>query len=59
MKVAKHGNRSVSSKTGGADVLEYLGISLDLHEEEVEELLEENHIAFLFAPHVHPHMKKL
>lgn len=59
MKVAKHGNRSVSSKTGSADVLEYLGISLDLHEEEVEELLEENHIAFLFAPHVHPRMKKI
>lgn len=59
VKVAKHGNRSVSSKTGSADVLEYLGISLDLHEEEVEELLEENHIAFLFAPHVHPRMKKI
>ena len=59
VKVAKHGNRSVSSKTGSADVLEYLGISLDLHEEEVEELLEENNIAFLFAPHVHPRMKKI
>ncbi|MBS4197215.1 anthranilate phosphoribosyltransferase [Lederbergia citri] len=57
IKVAKHGNRSVSSQTGSADVLEYLGVSLDNRPEETEELLAENGIAFLFAPHVHPAMK--
>lgn len=59
IKVAKHGNRSVSSQTGSADVLEYLGVSLDFSPEETEELLEENHIAFLFAPYVHPGMKQV
>ncbi|OCA82157.1 anthranilate phosphoribosyltransferase [Bacillus wudalianchiensis] len=59
VKVAKHGNRSVSSKTGSADVLEHLGISLDYLEGETDELLEENGIAFLFAPHVHPRLKKI
>ncbi|MDQ0214357.1 anthranilate phosphoribosyltransferase/anthranilate synthase/phosphoribosyltransferase [Oikeobacillus pervagus] len=59
VKIAKHGNRSISSKTGSADVLEHLGISLDLMENDVEELLEENGIAFLFAPHVHPRMKRI
>ncbi|WP_062106628.1 anthranilate phosphoribosyltransferase [Bacillus niameyensis] len=57
IKVAKHGNRSVSSQTGSADVLEHLGVSLDNRPEETEQLLEENGIAFLFAPHVHPAMK--
>ncbi|SEQ16047.1 anthranilate phosphoribosyltransferase [Piscibacillus halophilus] len=58
-KIAKHGNRSVSSKTGSADVLEKLGISLDFTGEEVEELLETNGIAFLFAPYVHPRLKRI
>ncbi|GEL77599.1 anthranilate phosphoribosyltransferase [Tenuibacillus multivorans] len=58
-KIAKHGNRSVSSKTGSADVLEELGISLDFSSEEVEELLETNGIAFLFAPYVHPRLKSI
>ncbi|MCP3738954.1 anthranilate phosphoribosyltransferase [Rossellomorea sp. BNER] len=58
-KVAKHGNRSISSKTGSADVLEHLGISLDFHGDEVEELLDENGIAFLFAPHVHYQLKRI
>lgn len=53
VKVAKHGNRSVSSKTGSADVLEKLGVSLTLNREETEQMLRENNIAFLFAPHVH------
>jgi anthranilate phosphoribosyltransferase len=53
VKVAKHGNRSISSKTGSADVLESLGVALDFHNEEVEELLSTNGIAFLFAPNVH------
>ncbi|MEN2767056.1 anthranilate phosphoribosyltransferase [Ornithinibacillus xuwenensis] len=59
VRVAKHGNRSVSSKTGSADVLEALGISLDFSVAETEELLEENGIAFLFAPHVHPKLKQI
>ncbi|MBT2757106.1 anthranilate phosphoribosyltransferase [Mesobacillus foraminis] len=57
--VAKHGNRSVSSKTGSADVLEELGISLDLPAEATEEILVENGIAFLFAPNVHPKIKHI
>ncbi|MFS0644644.1 anthranilate phosphoribosyltransferase [Siminovitchia sp. 179-K 8D1 HS] len=59
IKIAKHGNRSVSSQTGSADVLERLGVYLENTPEETEELLEENGIAFLFAPHVHPSMKKV
>ncbi|MFB6466911.1 anthranilate phosphoribosyltransferase [Cytobacillus sp. Hz8] len=57
--VAKHGNRSITSKTGSADVLEYLGISLQLPQEAIEELIEEVGIAFLFAPHVHPNLKRI
>lgn len=55
--VAKHGNRSISSKTGSADVLEHLGVSLTFTKEHVEEMLLENKIAFLFAPHVHEALK--
>jgi anthranilate phosphoribosyltransferase/anthranilate synthase/phosphoribosyltransferase len=58
VRVAKHGNRSISSKTGSADVLEHLGISLDLQKEQMEEILQENNIAFLFAPNVHLGMKR-
>jgi anthranilate phosphoribosyltransferase len=57
--VAKHGNRSVSSKTGSADVLEALGVSLDFSPGQTEEILEQNGIAFLFAPHVHPKLKQI
>ncbi|MDF2788093.1 MAG: anthranilate phosphoribosyltransferase, partial [Neobacillus sp.] len=57
--VAKHGNRSISSKTGSADVLEYLGINLNLPVERTEEILHDLGIAFLFAPHVHPKLKKV
>lgn len=56
--VAKHGNRSISSKTGSADVLEHLGVSLSLSKEQTDEMLSENNIAFLFAPNVHPGMKR-
>lgn len=55
--VAKHGNRSISSKSGSADVLEQLGVSLSFTNEQVEELLHENNIAFLFAPNVHAALK--
>lgn len=55
--VAKHGNRSVSSKTGSADVLEYLGISLYPSQDEVQDMLEKHDISFLYAPHVHQHLR--
>ncbi|MBS4175151.1 anthranilate phosphoribosyltransferase [Bacillus sp. FJAT-49736] len=59
MKIAKHGNRSVSSKTGSADVLEHLGVSLNLDRHQIADILDKNGIAFLFAPNVHPHIKRI
>lgn len=59
IKIAKHGNRSVSSRTGSADVLESLGISLNFRAEQIKEILEENGIAFLFAPNLHPSLKRI
>src|SRR5690625_5804075 len=58
VKIAKHGNRSISSKTGSADLLEHLGISLEFTKKDVEHLLKTNNIAFLFAPHIHNKLKK-
>jgi anthranilate phosphoribosyltransferase len=55
--VAKHGNRSVSSCCGSADILEALGININLPPEKVEKSLNEIGIAFLFAPNFHPAMK--
>ncbi|MFQ5569988.1 MAG: anthranilate phosphoribosyltransferase [Rhodothermales bacterium] len=55
--VAKHGNRSVSSKCGSADVLEALGVNIALRKEGVERCLREAGIAFLFAPFFHPAMR--
>ncbi|MFA6187793.1 MAG: anthranilate phosphoribosyltransferase [Sulfuricurvum sp.] len=55
--VAKHGNRSITSKSGSADVLEYMGIKLDLSLEKTAVLLEETGFAFLFAQYHHPAMK--
>lgn len=55
--VAKHGNRSISSKTGSADVLEELGVSLSFSKDDTEQLLRDNQITFLFAPHVHAKLR--
>lgn len=56
-KVAKHGNRSVSSKSGSADVLEAAGVSLDLSPEQVAQCVNEIGVGFLFAPKFHAAMK--
>lgn len=55
--VAKHGNRSVSSKCGSADVLEALGVKIDIPVERSEQLLREIGICFLYAPMYHSSMK--
>ncbi len=55
--VAKHGNRSVSSKCGSADVLEALGVKIDIPVEKSEEILKKIGICFLFAPVYHSSMK--
>ena len=55
--VAKHGNRSVSSICGSADILEALGVNINLDKEKIKKCLEEIGIAFLFAPNLHPAMR--
>ena len=55
--VAKHGNRSVSSSCGSADVLEALGIKIDLEPQKVEKCLASTGFGFMFAPLFHPAMK--
>ena len=58
-RVSKHGNRSVSSKSGSADVLEALGLPLDLTPLEVAASIEATGIGFMFAPNHHPAMKNV
>lgn len=55
--VVKHGNRSVSSKCGSADVLEALGVKIDLLAEEVKECVKEINLGFFYAPNYHKAMK--
>ena len=55
--VAKHGNRSVSSQCGSADLLESLGVNLNVHPEIVEEAIQDINIGFLFAPLYHSAMR--
>jgi anthranilate phosphoribosyltransferase len=55
--VAKHGNRSVSSRCGSADILEALGVTVSMSRDAVERSLNEIGIAFLYAPDFHPAMK--
>ena len=57
--VAKHGNRSVSSKSGSADLLEHLGARIDLGPQQVRKMIEEINIGFMFAPLFHPAMKRV
>ena len=57
IKVAKHGNKSVSSKCGSADVLEKLNININLGPKEVEESINKNNFGFMFAPGYHSAMK--
>jgi len=59
LQVVKHGNRSVSSRCGSADVLEALGLGLPLDESRAGDCLEQTGFTFLFAPHYHPAMKSL
>jgi anthranilate phosphoribosyltransferase len=57
VRVAKHGNRSISSRCGSADVLEALGVAIDLPFERIPECLDRMGMVFLFAPHLHLAMK--
>ena len=58
-KIAKHGNRSVSSKSGSADVLESLGVNLNVSPERVAESISTLGVGFMFAPNHHPAMKNV
>jgi anthranilate phosphoribosyltransferase len=58
-KVAKHGNRSVSSKCGSADIMQALGVNIEMSPELAAKALEETGLAFLFAPIYHPAMKNV
>lgn len=59
VKVAKHGGRSASSSSGSADVLEALGVRLDLNPEQVAQSIEDTNIGFMFAPAHHSAMKNI
>ncbi len=58
-KVSKHGGRSVSSKSGSADVLEALGLNINLQPDQIAQCLAEQGIGFMFAPNHHPAMKNV
>ena len=59
VKIAKHGNKSISSKSGSADLLEYSGINIDLDEEQAQKCFDDNGITFMFAPKYHKAMKNV
>src|SRR5499427_477701 len=59
VRVAKHGNRSISSKCGSADVVEALGLDIQLSPERAAQCLREVGICFLYAPNLHPAMKQV
>ena len=58
-RVAKHGNRSVSSKSGSADAIEALGGNLNLSSEQVAQCIEQTGVGFMFAPNHHPAMRHI
>ncbi|MGG0655817.1 anthranilate phosphoribosyltransferase [Rummeliibacillus pycnus] len=58
-KVTKHGNRKISSAAGSSDVLEALGIHTDFTISETLELLDKENVTFLYAPNVHPKLKRI
>jgi len=57
VKVAKHGNKAVSSKCGSGDVLEALNIKIDLEPKDIEEQIDKNNFGFMFAPNYHSAMR--
>lgn len=57
--IAKHGNRSITSKCGGADILEALGVNINCDKESVERCIETCKISFIFAPNFHLSMKRI
>ena len=57
IKVAKHGNKAVSSKCGSGDVLEALNIKIDLEPKDIEEQIRKNNFGFMFAPNYHSAMR--
>ena len=59
IRVAKHGNRSISSKCGSADVVEALGVNIQLSPERAAQCLKDVGICFLYAPNLHPAMKQV
>ena len=59
VKIAKHGNRSITSKSGSFDVLESLGINIDLNEKDTVKFFKKNGICFLFAPKYHSALKNV
>ena len=59
VKIAKHGNKSISSKSGSADLLEYSGINIDLDEEQSKKCFDNHGITFMFAPKYHKAMKNV
>ena len=58
-RISKHGNRSVSSKSGSADVLEAMGLNINLSPEAIARCIQETGIGFMFAPNHHPAMKNV
>jgi len=59
VRVAKHGNRSISSKCGSADVVEALGVNIQLSPQRAAQCLKEVGLCFLYAPNLHPAMKQV
>ena len=57
IKVAKHGNKAVSSKCGSGDVLEALNVNINLEPNEIEQQIDKNNFGFMFAPNYHSAMK--